>query len=178
MNDQVLILFRGLPGVGKTRIVKKVAPLINAKIVSRDIIREQIFSPPDFSLDEKNFIDDVVLGCARLYLLRGENVIVDGTAFSRAEAVQKYVDIASNLGIKLLIFHCICEDKIAIDRIEYDRKNNKHPARDRTISLYKKVRNDFETITYPYISIHTDKKPSYNVKIILDCLPENLRRNA
>ncbi|MBN1233769.1 MAG: ATP-binding protein [Candidatus Coatesbacteria bacterium] len=178
MNDQVLILFRGLPGVGKTKIVKKLAPLINAKIVSRDIIRMQIFSPPDFSLEEKHFIDDVVLGCTRLYLLRGENVIVDGTAFSRAEAVQQYVDLASTFGIKLLIFHCICEDKVAKDRIEYDRKNNKHPARDRTINLYKKVRNDFETITYPYICLQTDKKPSCNVKIILDCLPENLRRNA
>ncbi len=175
---QILILFRGLPGVGKTEIVNQLAPLIDARIVSRDTIRTQVFFPPSFTLQEKAFIDRSVFRCVKLLLERGETVIVDGTAFSKRHAVNKYLQLVYDLDIPVIIIHCRCSDALAEERIRKDIKNKSHPAIDRTVELFRRVKAEFEGIDEPCLNICTEYSVDKNVEKILNVLEEYKRKKA
>jgi predicted kinase len=42
----LIVLFSGLPGVGKTKLANELAPLIKAVVLSTDKIRKELISNP------------------------------------------------------------------------------------------------------------------------------------
>lgn len=48
----MLVIVCGLPGVGKTTFAKKLAPLINAIILSTDKIRKELITSPTYEKEE------------------------------------------------------------------------------------------------------------------------------
>jgi predicted kinase len=49
----LILLFSGLPGVGKTRLANELAPLINAIVLSTDKIRKELISSPTYTKEGK-----------------------------------------------------------------------------------------------------------------------------
>ena len=56
----LILLFCGLPGVGKTSLANELAPLINAVVLSTDKIRKKLISNPTYTKEEKELIYDVI----------------------------------------------------------------------------------------------------------------------
>jgi adenylylsulfate kinase len=76
----LIILFSGLPGVGKTSLANELAPLINAVILSTDKIRKELISEPTYTKEEKKLIYNVMLLVARyLHYAAGVNCVLDAT---------------------------------------------------------------------------------------------------
>lgn len=112
----------GVPGSGKSTIAKEIAEKYNAKILSSDKIREELFGSEDCQ-SKGWLVFSTLYSRAREYLMKNENIIIDATSINRKARKQ----IFSNL--KDFDF-----EKIAIVKevpIEVAKERNK--SRDRVV---------------------------------------------
>ncbi len=165
----MLVVFRGLPGTGKSHLVSAlVRERPGLLVLSRDILRASIFPQPTFEADEKNLVDDLIVSMAELLLRRQRDVVIDGMALSSARRVEQFVRAAESGGAEIRIIECVCAEKTALDRIARDR--GAHPAGDRGERLYHETRVRFEPIAHPFLTVDTDQDPARCLALILGCL--------
>jgi predicted kinase len=139
----LIVLFCGLPGVGKTRLANELAPLINAVVLSTDKIRKELISSPTYTKEEKKLIYDVMLLIARyLHNEADVNCILDATfntEESRRTAIEKLASVSSE---QIYIVECICPEDIVISRL----KARKGDYSDADIEVYKKMKQVYEPV--------------------------------
>ena len=165
----MLVVFRGLPGTGKSHLV---SALVTEKpgflVLSRDSLRASMLPHPTFGQEEKNLIDDVIVAMAEFLLQRERDVVIDGMALSSAQRVEQFVRAAESHGAQVRIIQCVCAEKTALERIARDR--GAHPAGDRGESLYLEIRKRFELVPHPVLTVDTDKNPAFSLAMILGYL--------
>jgi predicted kinase len=139
----LLILFCGLPGVGKTSLANKLGFLINAIVLSTDKIRKELISEPTYTKEEKKLIYDVMLLVARyLHNEAGVNCILDATfntEESRRTAIEKLANVSSE---QIYIVECVCPEDIVISRL----KARKGDYSDADIDIYRKMKQLYEPV--------------------------------
>jgi predicted kinase len=139
----LLILFCGLPGVGKTSLANKLGSLINAIVLSTDKIRKELISEPTYTKEEKKLIYDVMLLVARyLHNEAGVNCILDATfntEESRRTAIEKLANVSSE---QIYIVECVCPEDIVISRL----KARKGDYSDADIDFYRKMKQLYEPV--------------------------------
>jgi len=162
----MLIVFRGLPGTGKSHLVRR---LVDARpsmlVLSRDALRAEIVPRPTFSESEKTLIDDLIVEAAAFLLGRGWEVVIDGMALSSAGRTEQFARAAEASGSACRIIECVCSEKTALERIARDAGS--HPAGDRGSALYFSVKSRFEPIDRPFLRVDTDKDCEANLRAIL-----------
>ena len=140
----------GLPGVGKTTVAKKLAPLLNAVILSTDKIRKELFKSPTYSKKEKNQIYDVMILMAKYLHTVNVSCILDAT-FNKSAFRN---EVKRKLGIKtnhLHIVECVCPENLIISRL----KSRKNDYSDADIKVYKKMKKIHEPIKEKHIQVNT-----------------------
>jgi predicted kinase len=161
----LILLFCGLPGVGKTSLANELAPLIDAVVLSTDKIRKELISNPTYTKEEKEFIYDVMLLLARyLHNEAGVNCILDATfntEESRNTARRKLSNISPDL---IYIVECICPEDIIISRL----KARKEDYSDADIGIYKKMKQMYEPVKdkQRHIVLDTSRDPKTNAREI------------
>ena len=169
----MLILFRGLPGTGKSYLVGK---LLERKegflVLSRDALRASIIPRPSFSSEEKSLIDDLIIAMAGVLLEKGSDVLIDGMALSSAARVEQFARAAEAAGAALRVVECSCSERTALARIAADA--GAHLAGDRGERLYFEVKARFEALARPFCSIDTDRATEANLQAILSYLSTGL----
>ena len=139
----MIILFSGLPGVGKTRLANELAPLINAVVLSTDKIRKEIISNPTYSNEEKELIYNVMLLMARyLHNEGGISCVLDATFAteeSRKNARKKLTNVSPE---QIYMIECICPEDITISRL----KARKGGYSDADIDVYRKMKELYEPV--------------------------------
>ena len=161
----MIILFCGLPGVGKTSLANELAPLINAIVLSTDKIRKELISKPTYTKEEKRLIYDVMLLVARyLHDAAGTNCILDATfntEKSRRTAIEKLVNVSSD---QIYIVECICPEDVVISRL----KARKGDYSDADIDIYRKMKQLYEPVKEldRHIVIDTSQDPKMNAEQI------------
>ena len=145
-----IVIICGLPGVGKTTVAKKLAPLLNAVILSTDKIRKELFKSPTYSKKEKNQIYDVMILMAKYLHTANISCILDAT-FNKSAFRN---EVKRKLGIKtnhLHIVECVCSENLIISRL----KSRKNDYSDAGIKVYKKMKKIREPITEKHIQVNT-----------------------
>ena len=161
----MIVLFCGLPGVGKTSLANELAPLINAIVLSTDKIRKEVISKPTYTKEEKRLIYDVMLLVARyLHDAAGINCILDATfntEKSRRAAIEKLVNVSSD---QIYIVECICPEDVVITRL----KARKGDYSDADINIYRKMKQLYEPVKEmeKHIVIDTSQDPKMNAEQI------------
>jgi predicted kinase len=161
----LIVLFCGLPGVGKTSLANELAPLINAIVLSTDKIRKELISKPTYTKEEKRLIYDVMLLVARyLHDAAGINCILDATfntEKSRRTAIEKLVNVSSD---QIYIVECICPEDVVITRL----KARKGDYSDADIDIYRKMKQLYEPVKQreKHIVIDTSQDPKMNAEKI------------
>jgi predicted kinase len=161
----LIVLFCGLPGVGKTSLANELAPLINAIVLSTDKIRKEVISKPTYTKEEKRLIYDVMLLVARyLHDAAGINCILDATfntEKSRRTAIEKLVNVSSD---QIYIVECICPEDVVISRL----KARKGDYSDADIDIYRKMKQLYEPVKKmeKHIVIDTSQDPKMNAEQI------------
>jgi predicted kinase len=151
----MLVIFRGLPGTGKTWLAKKVLQRKpDLLVLSRDILRASIFPRPSYSAEEKDLVDDLILSMTDILVMRGRSVLIDGMALSSARRVQDFVDVAVTRGAPWRIIECSCSQETALARLRRDTGG--HPAGDRGPALYFAVKGRFQPVSHPALAVDTD----------------------
>ena len=161
----MIVLFCGLPGVGKTIVANELGPLINAIVLSTDKIRKEVISKPTYTKEEKRLIYDVMLLVARyLHDAAGINCILDATfntEKSRRAAIEKLVNVSSD---QIYIVECICPEDVVITRL----KARKGDYSDADIDIYRKMKQLYEPVKEmeKHIVIDTSQDPKMNAERI------------
>ena len=161
----MIVLFCGLPGVGKTSLANELAPLINAIVLSTDKIRKELISKPTYTKEEKRLIYDVMLLVARyLHDAAGINCILDATFNTeklRRTAIEKLVNVSSD---QIYIVECICPEDVVITRL----KARKADYSDADIDIYRKMKQLYEPVKEleRHIVIDTNQDPKMNAEQI------------
>ena len=168
----MIIAMSGLPGVGKSTLAAALAPRFDAALLDKDQVRATIFpgSHVDYTLEQDDFCVDVMYRTAAWLVGKDPATVVmlDGCTYTRAYQVRTLRDTAAHLNQPLSIIECYCEPEIAITRLNDDLAAGRHPAENRTASLYWEFHFRAETITEPKLRIDTSKAVDECVK---ECLP-------
>jgi len=157
----MIVIVCGLPGIGKTTFAKKLAPLINATILSTDKIRKDLISSPTYEKDERRLIYDIMILLAKYLHDSGTNCILDAT-FNREES---RIEIKKKLGIRdkdFFVIECVCPENIIISRLK-ERKNDYSDA---GIEVYQKMKKIYESVKGKHNKIDTTLDPEKNAKLI------------
>ncbi len=162
----MLVIFRGLPGTGKSHLVRElVARRPGFHVLSRDALRVAVLPRPTFSPEEKDLVDDLLCSMAGFLLERGRDVVIDGMALSSAARVEQLVREAERRKLPARIVECVCREDTALSRISRD--DGSHPAGDRGAALYFQVRARFQPVAHPSLTVDTDQGTEANVAAIL-----------
>lgn len=163
----LIILFCGLPGVGKTRLANELAPLINAVVLSTDKIRKELISTPTYKKEEKALIYNVMLLMAKYFhnSAVSANCILDATfntEHSRDAARKKLASVVP--AERIYIVECICPEDIVISRL----KARKGDYSDADIEIYKRMKQLYEPVkeNERHIIIDTSQDLQVNVEEI------------
>lgn len=161
----MIVLFSGLPGVGKTRIANELAPLINAIVLSTDKLRKELISNPTYTDEEKELIYNIMLLIARyLHNEGGINCILDATfntEKSRENARQKLAGVSLE---EIYVVECVCPEEVAISRL----KARKGDYSDADIDIYRKMKQTYEPVKDKKrrIVADTSREPKVNAEEI------------
>ncbi|MGD8300562.1 MAG: ATP-binding protein [Nitrosopumilaceae archaeon] len=157
----MLVITCGLPGVGKTTFAKKLAPLINAVVLSTDQIRKELIALPSYEKDERKLIYDVMILMAKYLHNSGINCILDATfnkENSRME-VKKKLEIQD---CNFFVIECLCPENVVMDRL----KNRRNDYSDAGIEVYQKMKKIYEPVKIKHITIDTSLESEYNAKFV------------
>ncbi len=154
----MLVVFRGLPGTGKTSLVRAlVRSLPDFLVLSRDAIRATLIPRPTFATEEKDFVDDLILSMTGFVLDRGRHVVIDGMALSSASRVEQFARAAETRRVPVYIVECVCSERTALERLGRDR--GRHPAGDRGAALYHEVKARWQALDRPVLRVDTEGGP-------------------
>lgn len=151
----MIIVMAGLPGTGKSTIARGLAEELGGVVLNKDALRADLFQKlVEYSTEQDDFVQDLMLRTAEYLLARHPELLVffDGRTFSRTYQIKSVIDTAERLGTPWRIIECMCAERIAKKRIE---KGHKHPAKNRTVELYLKIRDSFEEIEFPKLVVDT-----------------------
>jgi predicted kinase len=162
----MLVIFRGLPGTGKTHLVRKlVRERPDLLVLSRDSLRASIVPTPTFSSGEKGLVDDMIVAMAGFLLRRGRSVVIDGMALSSAARVEQFASLAGSSGQQFRLIECACSEGTALARIAADA--GAHLAGDRGDTLYFEVKARFQPVSRPFLRVDTDGDAEEILRAIL-----------
>lgn len=155
----MLVVMAGLPGTGKSALAGRLAGELSGVVLSKDTVRAALFPRPvlDYSAEQ----DEIAMGAvyaAAGYVLAGDPgrvVILDGRTFSKAAQVGTVATFAESVGQSARVIECVCTDDVARGRLKADAATGTHPAGNRTVELYQRVKARAEPLTVPRLTLDT-----------------------
>jgi len=150
----------GLPGTGKSTLARELARRTQGALLSKDEIRDTLFSPEDieYSVKQDDFVMEVMLEAASFLLQETptRKIFLDGRTFSRRYQIDRVLKFAGDFPQPWTIIECTCSEESARRRLDLEADPS-HPALNRTFALYLEVKARFEPITQPKTMISTDQ---------------------
>jgi predicted kinase len=157
----IILLFCGLPGVGKTTLARSVASRIGASVLSSDKIRKELIRYPTYTRVEGRLIYDVLMLLTKYLTAAGIDCILDAT-FNRERSRKEVKRLCSN-DVQLYMIECTCTENVILERLR-NRKNN---FSDADYSVYSKMKSIYEPVQESHLVIDTSLPSDVNVQKIL-----------
>ena len=171
-----LILFRGLPGTGKTYLAKKLKERLPELIlISRDSVRAKVFVNPQYSNEEKEQLLSVILFTIEEHS-GNDSIIIDGMTFPTRESMEPFRKSAEQNNMQLRIIECFCTEETALKRISDDVIEKAHPVVDTDEDLYYHVREIFEPFSGFHLKINTEDDDNKNIDRIVAYLSARIMK--
>jgi predicted kinase len=148
----LIILICGYPGVGKTTLANELGPLISAIVLSTDKIRKELIEKPNYTEEEKKLVYDILILIAKYLHNVGINCILDATFNTKQsrEDIKRKLQLSDD---QFKIIECICPEELIISRLQ----NRKKSYSDADLSIYRKIKEKYETIQEKHITVDTSQ---------------------
>ena len=168
----MLVLMAGLPGTGKSTLVREVLRSTPGIRLDKDAIRPALFPPA--ALDYTPEQDDVCIEAMLLaagYLFDKDTkrlIFFDGRPFARRSERERVLGWAAEHRVTSLLVECVCPENLVRERLEHDREQ--HPARNRDFALYQSLKARWEPILDPHLTIDTSQPLAHCAATVLRAL--------
>jgi aminoglycoside phosphotransferase family enzyme/predicted kinase len=125
LGPPLLMMVRGLSGVGKSSLATALAESLGMELLQTDVIRREMFAAAEphaafnedlYRRENRDTVYQEMLRRTGALLAQGQSVVLDGTflaAHWRADAVA----LARRHGHQSLVVRCHCDEAIAMQRI-------------------------------------------------------------
>ena len=159
--NAALIAMAGLPGTGKSTLARPLAQALGAIILDKDHVRACLFPDELIAYDrvQDDLCMDIMLQVAA-YLFEHTDrrlILLDGRTFSRRDQVEPVVAAAERLGVTLIFIECRCRDEVALRRIAGDHSRQDHPAENRDVDLYHRIKAQRQPLNVPHLTVDTEQ---------------------
>lgn len=173
-----VVLLVGLPGAGKSTLAAALVSRVpDARVVDKDLVRDALFAPCDYSAAERDVTFSAMLDAARYHLGRGRVVVFDGLTFSHRGQVEAAASVADDSDGFVAVVVCDVPVAVAVERVERDAMTGAHPASNRDGDLVRRVASEMEEPPGAYLTITTDGDLDTAVTEVLryldDCAASN-----
>ena len=145
-----VILFCGLPGVGKTTLASLVASITGATILSSDKIRKELIRYPTYTRSEGRLVYETLTLLTRYLTVAGIDCILDAT-YSRERSRMEVKNKLHSNNVKFYVIECSCPGDVVEERLR-DRKND---FSDADFSIYSKMRSIYEPVKGRHLDVDT-----------------------
>ena len=146
----MLIIVFGLPGSGKTYFASALAEALKCDHINTDVIRKNHANNPDYSVEGRNKIYDLMLEQCGEKLKNNQNLIVDGT-FLKENLRRLFTEKARGLGEKTYFIEISADEEVIRKRVSRKRKYS-----DADYSVYEKLKSEFEPLKEDHLIIYSD----------------------
>ncbi|RKD94013.1 AAA family ATPase [Halopiger aswanensis] len=152
MSRPSLIVYCGLPGVGKSAAAAYTADELPARRFRSDEIRKELFPEPEYTAAETAATYDELLERGREALASGSNVVLDATFRSteyrdRAAALAAEVDAADGVAF----VRVTCETDVVTERL--DQRTTAESVSDAGLREYRLVSESFEPLERDHVVV-------------------------
>lgn len=157
----MIVIICGLPGVGKTTLSRRLAPIMSAVILSTDKIRKELIPKPTYRWQERRLVYDVLMLLAKYLHNAGVNCILDATfntENSRKELTRKLALTPDQFSI----VECICSEDVITSRL----KNRANDYSDADIFIYRKMKKIYEPVRGEHIIVDTSNPSNVDMEWI------------
>ena len=117
----VVIVF-GLPGSGKSYFATCIAQMLNAKYISSDRIRNEMFATPVYSFESKALVYDEMLQRTIDSVKHGKEVVLDATFYLK-DLRQKFTDGLQDLADVFWI-EIVADENLVKERLKQPREDS------------------------------------------------------
>ena len=154
------VLLAGLPATGKSTLAAALRKRLDAVTLDKDRIREDLFPGrlTDYTSEQDDLCMRAIFDAAN-YLTARERaafIFFDGRCFSSRRQVDEVLRAAELAGAASKILHLTCTDAAARERLEgQNGAGGEHPASNRNMALYLRIKQSFEPIPYPKLDVDT-----------------------
>jgi len=151
------VLLAGLPATGKSTLAGMLQSRLGGIILDKDRVRSALFpgAATDYTREQDDLCMRAILDAAHSLTAnhRAEYIFLDGRTFSRKTQLDEVIAAAGLSGAVWRILHLSCSDAVAEARL--NREDPDHPAHNRDMELYRRVKKNFEPIVYPKLDLDT-----------------------
>jgi predicted kinase len=157
-----IILFCGLPGVGKTTLARSVASSTGASLLSSDKIRKELIKYPAYTRTEGRLVYDVLMLLAKYLTEDGIDCILDAT-FNRERSRKEVKYKLGSNNVQLYVIECNCPEDIILERL----RNRRNDYSDASYAIYSKMKNIYEPVQGQHLDVDTSLPYEVNLQGIL-----------
>ena len=145
----------GAPGTGKSRLARRLAPAIGARIVESDRVRKQLFPDPRYTGGEHAAVYGWCHTIIRSTLIAGGRVIFDATNLEERRRRRVY-EIADRCAARLVIIWATCPAGVVQERMLRRRQMpDDDDLSDADWTVYLDLRRKAEPIRRPHLVVNT-----------------------
>ena len=140
----LVVACMGLPGAGKSTLVRGLCMALDLHLVDRDALRAAMFPRCSYTAAEKAAAFRMLLAAVEVNCALGRSSIVDGVTFSRRADLERLDAAVRGYPVDTVALYLDCPPELARARVAGDLAARAHPAGDRTPQLVDTVMQRFE----------------------------------
>lgn len=148
MQWPLLVVYCGLPGVGKSTLSRYTADQLGAVRYRSDEVRQDLFEEPTYTAAETRKTYATLTRRAQTTLEAGQDVVIDAT-FKQASERDRATAVADSAGAAIEFVHVTCRPAVVRERIQ----NRSDDASEADLAVYRELREAFESLERDHVTI-------------------------